>query len=390
MAMVWQEMKKIFSIRKILYLVVFGLLFFSLFLRPYVQSAMGSYHMEADMVRSFMAQYGARISPEEFQEWKQSRPVYEGSSLDGYIAANEDFGSLGIHSFVDLVHGNKNGFSLEDENRLWWALQEAFPQVNLGEEMERLLPYEIWDYYLAAYEQEALSGGTGQYTGLDQKQQRRVAERNAGEVYGTLPSNVAYYNFEVLRFMGVFLVLALIILVFPYMVAENRSRMPALQYSFRQGRATYWHRLAAVVASCLVMTALVMAVYARIAVRNQVTSFWDCSLSCFSSGFIGWHPWTLGQNILSHLAVVAAFSLGMALAVFVATCHLENYITAIAWLLPAGVGGVVFCGLAMFRFDEITRPKGLTLVAGGLMLAAGVTAALVQGGVEGRRDIQVF
>ena len=390
MVIVWQEMKKILSARKLLYLFGFGLLYYLMFLKPFVHASLYvSYHEEADIVQSFVEEYGTELTREEWEQLKGERPEYVYGEADRYIAASEEFGNYGIHNLAEFLHySGERYLSLEEENRLWWMVLEGIPQADIGKEMERLITYDVWDYYIDSYEREAAGMGTMYYDSLDEAQQRRVAERNEKEVYSLLPANVAVDNFEVLRFIGTFMLLAMLFMIMPYMVSENRSRLPVLQYSFRMGRGTYCYRLVAVLLSCTMIAALVTVVYGRIAACNRVTDFWDCSLSAYSSGFISWGEWTLGQYTIFYLSIAAAFALGLTLAVFVVTCCLDNYITAIAWALPAVIVGSFFCGFVMFRFDEITRSRGLVPLAGGVVLGLGMFAVLVWGMRERKRDIQ--
>lgn len=389
MKIVLQEMRKIVSGKKLLCLAGFGFLYFLMSLRPYLRTPTAvSYHMEADIVGAFVEEYGSELTPEEFKELKEKRPAYVYTEVDDYIAAKEELGRLGIHNFAQLLE--KSGgkvLSLEEESRIWLSLSETFSNETISEKMIDLITYQIWDNYITAYEQETSGLETMYYDSLDEAQRGRVAQRGKKEVYSLLPANVAGDNFEVLRFVGVFMALSMIFMILPYMVSENRSRMPALQYSFRKGRSFCRYRLAAVLLSCLLLAALETAVYFYIAGENRVTEFWDCSLSAYSSGFISWFPWTLGQYTVFHLLAAAAFSLGLSLAVFTATGRQENYITAIARQLPLIVGGGIFCGFVMFRFDEITGARGLVSAAGCIVLGLGLLAVMIQAVVEKRRDM---
>lgn len=388
MKIVWQEMKKILSVRKLLYLAGFYVLYFVLFLKPYVYSHYNSsYHEEAELVKSFIAEYGTSLTPEEFEELKSRRPEYEYDEIDQYIASSPTFTTLGIHDFQELMNAlGEKKVSLEEYNQLWFTLYDVVPEAAVPEKMMRLNTYQTWNQYIETYERET-AGGTIYYQHLDQAGQERVKERGQKEVYGLVPNNVVYNNFEVLRFTGAFMVLGMLFMIMPYMVAENRSRMPSLQYSFRKGRSTYGSRMVAVLLSCMLITALTVVAYGKIAVSNQVLDFWNCSISAYSTAFISWFPWTLGQYTVFHLLLAAAFSTGLSLAVFVVTHYLENYVTAIAWVLPAVIGGAFFCGFAMYAFGEITRSKWLVPLIGMAVLGLGFLVAILQGLREKRRDV---
>lgn len=70
---------------------------------------------------------------------------------------------------------------------------------------------------------------------------------------------------------------------------------------------------------------------------------------------------------------VSALSLG----IFVVTHYLENFVTAIAWVLPAVVGGTFFCGFILCGFGEITRAKWPVPLTGAGILGLGILTALL-------------
>ena len=72
------------------------------------------------------------------------------------------------------------------------------------------------------------------------------------------------------------------------------------------------------------------------------------------------------------------------------THYLENFVTAIAWVLPAVVGGVFFCGIVLCGFGEITRAKWSVPLTGAGILGLGIVAALLEGCRERRRDVGIF
>ena len=72
---------------------------------------------------------------------------------------------------------------------------------------------------------------------------------------------------------------------------------------------------------------------------------------------------------------------------FTVTHYLDNYVTAIAWALPAVVGAVFFCGFLLCAFGEIVRGKWPVPLTGATVLGLGILAAMLQGLREMRRDV---
>lgn len=379
------ELKKIITVKKLFLLLGFFLLYFLLFLKPYVEPYEGSWQMEADFAEEIVLQYGLALLPEEFEQLKGKKPVYEAGKTDIFIEQNPDYTAFNVHSLKELM--NLTGgrvLSLEEGDRLWFKLYEGVSAKVVYEDMERLILFDIWDYYIESYEQAGQGGR--QYENLTPQAERRVEERNGKEVYSPLPSNVTEYNFELLRFFAVFMMLSTTFFVMPYMVSENRSRMPALQYSFRKGRSYYQNRMAAVVITVLFIAAVECALYLYCAGIDKVFAFWNCALSGFASGFIGWLPWTLGSYTVCVLLLMVLASVGLSLIVFVITNYLSSHVSAIAWQIPVAVFSCVYGGLVCFKLGEIDKPMLAAPAVGIGVFAVGIVLAFVQGRREKKKD----
>lgn len=379
------ELKKIITVKKLFLLLGFFLLYFLLFLKPYVEPYEGSWQMEADFAEEIVLQYGLALLPEEFEQLKGKKPVYEAGKTDIFIEQNPDYTAFNVHSLKELMNLTGRGvLSLEEGDRLWFKLYEGVPAKVVYEDMERLILFDIWDYYIESYEQAGQGGR--QYENLTPQAERRVEERNGKEVYSPLPSNVTEYNFELLRFFAVFMMLSTTFFVMPYMVSENRSRMPALQYSFRKGRSYYQNRMAAVVITVLFIAAVECALYLYCAGIDKVFAFWNCALSGFASGFIGWLPWTLGSYTVCVLLLMVLASVGLSLIVFVITNYLSSHVSAIAWQIPVAVFSCVYGGLVCFKLGEIDKPMLAAPAVGIGVFAVGIVLAFVQGRREKKKD----
>ena len=75
---------------------------------------------------------------------------------------------------------------------------------------------------------------------------------------------------------------------------------------------------------------------------------------------------------------------------FTVTHYLDNYVTAIAWALPAVVGAVFFCGFRLCACGEIARSKWPVPLTGATVLGLGILAAMLQGLREMRRDVGMY
>lgn len=381
------EFRKIITVKKILLLLGFFGLYFLLVIKPYVMVYGGSWHMEADFAEDIIRQYGKELLPEEFALLQARRPVYEAGETDIFIARTPEYAAMQIHSLRELLQKtSESRITLEESNRLWFQLYEQVSPEAVYADMERLILFDIWDSYMDFYHAEAIQGNN-KYENISAMAERRVRERNRAEVYSPCPGNVAEYNFVLLRYFAVFMMLGTCFFVMPYMVSENRSRMPALQCSFQSGRSYYRRRLAAMVTAVLCIAAVVCVLYVCCAKQDRVFTFWNCALSGFASGFIGWFPWTLGGYTLYVLFLAVLASLGLSLLVFVVTCHLSSHVNAIAWQIPAAIYSLLYGGFLLFKAGEIDKPMLSAPAAGIGIFAAGIVAALLQGRWEKRKDV---
>lgn len=381
------ELKKIITVKKLFLLLGFFGLYFLLVLKPYIRLYPGSWDMEADFAEDVITQYGRELLPEEFALLQAQRPVYEAGETDIFIAQTPAYAEMQIYSLKELLNKiNERKLTLEEENRLWFQLYDAVSSEAVYADMERLIWFDIWDFYMDSYYAKAIQGNS-KYENISAMAEKRLTERNQAEVYSPCPSNVAEYNFMLLRYFAVFMMLGTCFFVMPYMVSENRSRMPALQYSFKSGRSYYRSRLAAIAAAVLCIAAVVCALYACCAKQDRVFTFWNCALSGFASGFVGWFPWTLGSYTLYILLLSVLASLGLSLLVFVVTCHLSSHVNAIVWQIPAALCSLAYGGLLLFKAGEIDKSPLAAPAAGIAIFAAGIAAALLQGRREKRKDI---
>ena len=390
--MLREEMKKILTWKKLLLILAVTVLYFLLFLHPYVVIYEGSYHQEAEIAKTLTDRYGTEITAEEYEQMKQEVPFDGKELLDEIASGLPGFQERGIQDMREFLFDETLG---EDEKEaLWEALYEAInfvePYEDMSETFTDVIELSYWDSYLDSYQTEALdppASGTAYYEDLNEGQTERVQERNKREVRAVLPAQMADTNFEVLQFLAPLMVIGVILLILPYMVRENRSGMTAIQYSSPRGRRCYAVRLKAAALSILLLLLFYIGLYAVTAEINGVFDFWNTPISACTTRFISWFPWTLGQVTASAVGLACAAAFGAGIMTFVITSSCRNYITAIAAQLPLLIAGIVFGIFFLKSFTEITQDRYLAFLIGIGWLAAGVLCGLMRYWAERRRDL---
>lgn len=205
--MIRTEIRKILTWKKLLCLLGFGILYFLLFIRPYVNIHPGSYHQTADIAEAITDRYGVSISPEEYEKMKSEAPEKGTSAIDRMIAENALFQEYGFHTFQEFNLGSES-LTPDEDTALWMEIYDSFSDAEVSEEFTKTIEINVYDMFLDAYKTEALQedgseNGTSFYKELDGLQRQRVLERNQ-EVFTILPSVILEDNFEVLQFWSVF------------------------------------------------------------------------------------------------------------------------------------------------------------------------------------------
>ena len=133
--------------------------------------------------------------------------------------------------------------------------------------------------------------------------------------------------------------------------------------------------------------AVYVALFAVIAWVNRIGDFWNTPVSTYTSGFISWFPWTLGQLTVAAVGLCAAAAFGAGLMAFVLTARCQSYITAIAVQLPMVIAGVLFGAFCIMNMTEITKKPWLPFILGVGWLALGLLGSIVICGLEKRRNV---
>lgn len=393
-----EEMKKILSWKRLLLLLGFAVMYFMIFLKPFVQMNPGSYHQFADKTKEMIQEYGSRMTPEVFSQFKaevQDMKAHPGGDLekvDDYIRKNELCASYDIFDLDSFFGSGMEDLTREQQMLLWDELYKGLTDVEIYQAQDQNIDISAWVGAVELYEQEVLfasrsENGTQFYDNLSEAQRLRVSQRNKDELYGILPPTILDSHLEVLQFAGAFMLLSVIFLIVPYVVGDNRSRLVDFQYTSVKGRRFYLYKLLAAICSAVLIMAVQVGALAGIFKINAVTDFWNSPVSSFQTGFISWFSLTLGQLTLLAVGLCVVLGVGMVLVVFAVTRYCVNYITAIAWQLPLVVLAGLFGGILMKSFTEITSLKYMPMAVGIGGFAVGAAAVAVQYVVERKKNM---
>ena len=354
--MILQEMKKIFGIKRILFIVIFAVLYYFLFFQFNVGiPANRSDRVLLAVSLELMEKYGESLDKTEYRDLLENFDEAEESELDRRLKENEEFSRYGIESYGDWI--TMSSFLPEAAHR---SLSSQISKIFTPEESQMAMEFSFRKIYInnliKAYESE-LNGNrpTSYYSEIPQQSEKRITERNQEEVYSLIPYNVMRTYQSILPDFTIFLFLSMIFLVVPYSVKDKMEGIPILQYTSRKGCRYYWKKLTAVFISSFILCVIEMSWFALMIGMNHAFSFTGCWVSGFWNPFITFMKLTFGQYLIMSLAYIMVIALCLSMITYGISSYANNYISAIAFQIPAVIFSFVISFGFMAGFAEITQ-----------------------------------
>ncbi|MBM7578547.1 hypothetical protein [Jeotgalibacillus terrae] len=377
MRLFWFELKKIFSWKLILLLGIVNFLLFYLLLDsrleyfPNGRPAKDLYAIEKQLIPL----YGAQINEEEYQDIKR---LYEERVrvADKIFASDPEAKELGISNYQDFRQIELNQGELAD-----YSSNLKFYEVK-----DILWELQAWESLIEGYEsrEESLEGDIAQTTGARQEVFQRLLENETYSFYSdvvTMDFKNYKTNLAIIVWISVAILLSLVY------VRDTRAKLVPLQYTSKEGRATYkvkwWAGMTAATVLSVALTLFYMALYWT----NGTQTHFGLPLSSFG-WFTHWYDMTFLQYIVLSIGMIFFFSLllsGLSLAI---STMAPNTIVLIGVQIP--VIFIMIAGVSRYLIHDminVFRPQVLTPVATGVFLIATVLTVWLVWRREMKRNI---
>ena len=229
------EMKKIWTFRTVLVIVIFSILFFFSFLFQWIKPFRwegDSLSVRLDILSDWIARYGNTIDQAEFGEIEDgyNNVLYQARSVigeNGYFEENgvEDYGG-----YLDYEQKAING-------------------------------YEGHDYSVYSKMRSLLAENTGysriwfqEYENVMQKYREYGEEKNS-----ILPFEVFVYTSNYLMYLAIWCLVCVFFIAAPVMVNDRENNIVAAQYSSRIGKKAYRMQYACTMFSAFIVSVLLQS-----------------------------------------------------------------------------------------------------------------------------------
>lgn len=376
-----QELRKIWRPGLLLALALLGLLYYYLFPSFYIRYFCNgpTAQAEFDLAAGWLAPYGTTMEQEERQEL-DAQLAQERTSFAQQLQAIPGAADRGLTDYetfrafqsahYERADAQDGQADMEEEAFLWQIMNNT--NYFRIQDLESYLDNYDWNQRTPWDQMESYVNGTP-------ARQARILTLETGP-RGYLPACVALSTTEYAKDLGIWIVLAVVLLLSPTLVRDRLHRTRPLQWSSRRGRGILRVQLAAGLASALAVALFSVILYAIPFVAKDPLQFWGCPLFSWARGDLTWFSGTYGQYLLVLLAML--FLLALAAGGF--TLFLSQYsghyvamlLKAIPLFLAAGVfaGGWLLEQTGYFRVfgpTDIPLPKGCeAILLAGLLAAA--------------------
>lgn len=344
MKLFWMELKKIFSWRIVLLVVILNLLLFKMDVEfeleyfPNGRPNIDQFQLEKEMI----AKYGEVIDEDEFADFLAT---YEKrvEEADQFLQNNEVAIAAGVETYEEYRNGDLDDPVMDDlhwhiifelEEDLFWELQAR-------------------EYYIVLYEDKERNFEEVLVTdSISNQKRKRLEEMLANEKFqyydGQVLDNFQSYALDV---TGIIL-LSIAIVLSPIYVRDKMSDVVPLQYTSKQGRRTFYTKWFAGLTAIAILLAVHLPIYGGLYLTNDTSHYFFMHLYSMAWEYV-WYDITFGQYILLTVAAIIALAYLFGILTMVCSALVFNYLTQIGTqilifasfsiiIMPIGLRGMIW------------------------------------------------
>lgn len=373
-----QEMRKIWRPGILAALVVLGVLFY--FLRPkfWIESISDTQCFDYSLM--LVERYGplltAEIRPELDAVYEEIKETFNREVKK--IPEAAEAGITDCESFLSIQRGQLEAHSLIDDE-LYFKLWQLYMPVN---DFGIITGY--YDSYMDGTFSLRNSPRLADYTSQEQARIIELEDAIGTRGISFLHRGVLVHTGDWGKYLSMWTVLSVILLLSPTLVRDRLRRTNAMQWTTRRGRRVVRTQTAAALVSALLLAAVNLIAYFILFARQGSLPLWDCPIHCGDGG-TPWFDWTYGQFILVLIGMNFAFALAAGgLAVFLSQFSV-NYVPMLLKAVPLFLlVGLAIVGWTLSdpffihksSYGAMYNPKGSELVIILLLLAASLGACV--------------
>lgn len=359
------EMRKIFSWKLILLVILLNVLMFKLMIEfdlkhfPNGRPDGDTFKIEQQLI----PKYGPKIDENEFSEIKE---VYQQKvkKADYYLANDKDAIAAGLESYEKFSHYDENNkLQMNYHDELFFNRDVDFPWE-----------LQTYEWYLNEYqyaEQSIRVKMADATTDAQKKHFEQLLKENKLPFY----SDRVPYNFKMYKTsVAITIFLSIIILISPIYLRDVQANVVSLQYSSKKGRKTFRVKWFAGLISTILLTSILLAIYMGLYKSNDTSSHFGLPLHALDR-YDHWYDITFLQYIILSIIIIFVMAILLGILTMAISAVVNNTLALIAiqivvaFVMIAGVASFIVRNVIDLQFPQFFVPTVLIVFISVLAIA---------------------
>lgn len=346
------ELKKIWNWRILALIVAMGVLTWFAFLSESLRSydSLTTHGIYGSYQNEMFELYGDTLEPEELADYdipgKKAALI---SEMNGIISNETIFAENNIYSYTQYKEFVDNGYSSdlseEEQKIIRETMSTMQSKLDYGNSTQTLDEWYasplIKIQTLEALEDTYIDYETSLRSYIEHDS-RTVVVRTAEKLLQMCNANLIRYDLPMTfslyaAVVGVFTVVAVIILIAPLLTIDRMWKLNLMQYSSTIGRRIFRLQFIATIVSALVLSIILIAAAYIPFLASGAGDYWDAHIMSYAGWGMQLYNITFGQYALIIAGMILALSVGTACFAFILARFSENIVMMLSKAVPVGV-----------------------------------------------------
>lgn len=400
MTILKNELRKIFSVRLLLILLIITGIMYKLYIIPQTQVD-GPRDIIKNMFIQMIDKYGYTMDENEYKDFKEN---YNKKVLiaEEYIKKDKELGELDINTYDEFYKIARNSGEEKYQNH---KLQELYWDYRGNEEIPIFGELDQMENVIIVYEGtvlEELPEGSAMYeddSETEKMKNRKEEIIKSKDIQSLMPYSIfEEYEWQ-FKWVTILILISVILLVSPIYLTDKKDNIIYLQYPSKVGRNLFKYKIISSVITSILITSLQLVLFFKFYSNQGVGIFLNCKISgFFNTPIKSWYDLTFSNYIFITIICVYILSVVMSLISLFISSKADTYVSLIGtqvvsmfimsrFLLQFLIGKVTSMYITINRIGTINIQQYSWLIAYIVIIIVSLVAIYYRNKKEFKYDI---
>lgn len=358
------EIKKLFSIKAIVLLLLITGIMYKLYIIPREGVRVGRdfiNNIHAEMIRK----YGISMDEKEYEDFLKGYDE-KVKIADEYIQNNSEFRALEIYDYreYDRIARNNGEEKYSNPN-----LRDLYYEYYYNDNITIFKELGEMENIKITYEVNIFEPFESLYSDNEKAISRHKEIKEGEEIKSLLPYTIFETYDEQFKYLTKLILISVMFLVSPIYLNDKLNKVNYLQYSSKHGRKLFKSKIGATLITTVMATSVQLIIFFAMYLNKTTKIFLNCGISgYYNSPIRSWFDLNFGQYILVTIGAVYMLSIVIGLISMYVSSKSNKYISLIGiqipilfivdkMLLKYIVNNATSMYIQFTGFDYITMPK---------------------------------